>query len=62
MPESADDWLANAEEHPGSWWTDWHQWMAEKSGNQGKALVPGTSKSYPALYPAPGHYVLKRLA
>ena len=61
LPESADEWLANAEEKPGSWWTDWHQWLAEKSGNQTKALVPGKTKQYPALYPAPGEYVLKRL-
>ena len=61
MPENADEWLANAEEQPGSWWTDWHEWLAEKSGNQTKALVPGKTKQYPALYPAPGQYVLKRL-
>jgi polyhydroxyalkanoate synthase len=61
LPNDAEEWFSGATEHPGSWWTDWHSWLNQKSSKQTKALVPGAHKNYPALYPAPGQYVLKRL-
>src|SRR5690606_24049365 len=27
QPKSPDAWFAGATEHPGSWWTDWDQWL-----------------------------------
>jgi polyhydroxyalkanoate synthase len=52
MPESADDWLAGATRHEGSWWPTWTEWLAAK----------GSGKSVPAraiadgIEPAPGTY------
>lgn len=61
LPNDAEEWFSGATEHPGSWLSDWHAWLNQKSSKQTKALVPGAHKDYPALYPAPGKYVLKRL-
>jgi polyhydroxyalkanoate synthase subunit PhaC len=57
LPASADDWLAGATEHPGSWWPDWASWLKPHGG----ALVaapktPGGRKHKP-IEPAPGRYV-----
>lgn len=61
LPDDPEEWFNGATEHPGSWWTDWHAWLNQHSGKQTKALQPGKHKQYPALYPAPGQYVLRRL-
>ena len=53
---SPDDWKAGAEFHQGSWWPRWGAWLAERSGTQIKARVPGDS-GHPVLAPAPGLYV-----
>jgi len=34
LPPSAEDWLADAIEHPGSWWTDWSAWLVQFGGKQ----------------------------
>jgi polyhydroxyalkanoate synthase len=52
MPEGAEEWLATATRHEGSWWPHWTQWLARK----------GSGKSVPAravtdgIEPAPGSY------
>jgi polyhydroxyalkanoate synthase len=51
-----DDWLAEATEHPGSWWPYWHKWNAAKSGASVGARTPGDGKLAP-LEDAPGSYV-----
>jgi polyhydroxyalkanoate synthase len=51
-----DAWLPEAKEHPGSWWTDWDQWLAKQSGEQIAARQPGEGKLKP-LGEAPGEYV-----
>ena len=51
-----DAWLPTATEHPGSWWTDWDQWLAKLSGDQIPARQPGDGKLKP-LGDAPGTYV-----
>ncbi len=28
LPDSAEDWLAAATDHPGSWWPDWARWLS----------------------------------
>jgi polyhydroxyalkanoate synthase len=50
-----DAWLPDAKEHPGSWWIDWDQWLANLSGEQIPARQPG-GKLKP-LCDAPGEYV-----
>jgi len=34
LPENPDDWLAEAEQHPGSWWPHWVEWLAQYQGDQ----------------------------
>jgi len=58
FPRSQAEWLSGAQEHPGSWWTDWAQWL---KGNAGKQIPApkgyGNGKAYKAIEPAPGRYV-----
>ncbi|MEM8787585.1 MAG: class I poly(R)-hydroxyalkanoic acid synthase [Pseudomonadota bacterium] len=57
-PKSLEDWLAEAEETPGSWWVDWDAWLAAKSGRKVKARTPGAVLG--VREPAPGRYVKTR--
>ncbi|QOL19996.1 PHA/PHB synthase family protein [Candidatus Bodocaedibacter vickermanii] len=58
LTASADEWQAGAEEHAGSWWIHWHQWLSGLGGAKVAARSVG-SVEYPALSEAPGEYVLK---
>ena len=60
LVDEADTWLANAKQHPGSWWTDWQQWVEKHSGGKVAARVPGKG-GLKALEDAPGSYVSVRL-
>jgi polyhydroxyalkanoate synthase len=55
-----DAWLAATEPKPGSWWSDWADWLAA----QGGGLVPVPAMGAPGkglapLCPAPGTYVMQ---
>lgn len=52
----ADDWMAGATRHDGSWWPRWEAWLRKRSGKKVAARVPGDSSHKP-LAPAPGTYV-----
>ncbi|MBE7636960.1 class I poly(R)-hydroxyalkanoic acid synthase [Sneathiella sp. P13V-1] len=54
--ETADEWLADATEHPGSWWPHWHKWLSKKSGPKVDARDPEKGKLKP-IEDAPGSYV-----
>ena len=56
---SADEWMANATYHEGSWWPLWEAWLAKRSGKMVAAREPGDSE-HPTLAPAPGTYVRKK--
>lgn len=62
FPSGIDAWLQGADELPGSWWTDWMDWLAKSSGK--KVAAPkayGKARTaYKALEPAPGSYVKAR--
>jgi len=60
QPESAEDWLAGASEHAGSWWTHWANWYREHGGGEIAAPATVGSTRYPAGDPAPGRYVHQR--
>ncbi|MGZ6010827.1 MAG: hypothetical protein ACXWK0_03250, partial [Caulobacteraceae bacterium] len=52
----AEGWLSEAEEHPGSWWPHWVQWLSERSGDQVPARDPAKGKLKP-IEDAPGSFV-----
>ena len=57
--QTADKWLAGAQQREGSWWTAWQQWLADHSSPSVPAHpIPAQD----ALCDAPGTYVLKRYA
>jgi polyhydroxyalkanoate synthase len=58
-PAAADDWLAGAERHAGSWWTDWAAWAAQYGGGLVRAREVGAG-ALPAIEDAPGSYVRVR--
>ncbi len=53
MPERAEDWLAGAEKHQGSWWPIWDGWLS--AAGSGKRAAPRTPAN--PIEPAPGSYV-----
>ena len=57
LPASHDEWVKGAQEHPGSWWTDWSQWLKAQAGKQVAAPKTYGSRKYKAIEPAPGRYV-----
>jgi polyhydroxyalkanoate synthase len=59
-PEDPADWLERAEEHPGSWWPRWAEWLAAYKGGTRKAPARPGNRSHSALEPAPGRYVRER--
>ncbi|WP_187276540.1 alpha/beta fold hydrolase [Parahaliea maris] len=56
-PARHEDWLAGAEKQPGSWWLDWHDWLANRSGRKIRASKKLGGKGYAPIEPAPGLYV-----
>ncbi|MFI4987718.1 MAG: class I poly(R)-hydroxyalkanoic acid synthase, partial [Alphaproteobacteria bacterium] len=51
-----DEWLAGADQRPGSWWPEWAKWVAKHGGGKVKARVPGGGALKP-IEDAPGSYV-----
>ncbi|WP_342362013.1 class I poly(R)-hydroxyalkanoic acid synthase [Terrarubrum flagellatum] len=53
-----EDWVAQATEHPGSWWPHWLAWLRDQAPEtvDADARVPGAGK-LKALGDAPGDYV-----
>jgi hypothetical protein len=60
LPETADEWLASAQPHDGSWWNTWNAWVTQFAGDRVPARVPGEG-GLAALEDAPGSYAKKRL-
>jgi polyhydroxyalkanoate synthase len=60
LPRSAQDWFDAATEHPGSWWTDWAQWLAQQAGPDIAAPKKPGNARYKPIEPAPGRYVKVR--
>ncbi|GBD43192.1 Poly(3-hydroxyalkanoate) polymerase subunit PhaC [bacterium HR40] len=58
-PVDPDAFLARARWQPGSWWPDWAQWLARRSGARIPARDPETGR-LPPLGDAPGDYVRVR--
>ena len=61
FPGTLEEWMAGSTEYPGSWWTDWSEWL----GSHGGKLVAapkayGRARAYTAIEDAPGSYVLAK--
>jgi polyhydroxyalkanoate synthase len=59
LPDTLEDWIAAATEHPGSWWPDWAKWL----GGHSAGLVPARDPDggpLKAVEAAPGSYVLAK--
>jgi polyhydroxyalkanoate synthase len=57
-----DEWAAAATQKNGSWWVDWHDWLAGHS-SQVRVQPPAVgaaAKGYPPVADAPGTYVFQR--
>jgi polyhydroxyalkanoate synthase len=61
LPATQAEWLAGATEYPGSWWTDWSQWLATQAGKQVAAPRAYGKGKYKVLEAAPGRYVKARV-
>ena len=59
LRDTADEWLASAEKHPGSWWTDWSNWIAGFGGEKVPARIAGGRLKI--IEDAPGSYASLRL-
>jgi polyhydroxyalkanoate synthase len=53
------DWIKNAQEHKGSWWPDWRQWLQTIDPEEVPAREVGTA-ALPPIEDAPGSYVRVR--
>ena len=60
LPASAEEWFASAEQHPGSWWTDWQEWISNLNGQKVPARDPAKGK-LKVIEDAPGSFVKFRL-
>ena len=59
FPPNAEDWLASAQRHEGSWWPTWSEWLKPRSGEEVAARVVGAG-GIAAIEPAPGSYARVR--
>jgi polyhydroxyalkanoate synthase subunit PhaC len=53
------DWLNGAQEHKGSWWPNWREWLTGIDAEQVPARAVGTD-AMPPIEDAPGSYVRVR--
>ncbi len=61
LPATHAQWLERAQELPGSWWTDWSQWLQSHAGKPVAAPKRyGRGTKYQALEAAPGSYVQQK--
>jgi polyhydroxyalkanoate synthase subunit PhaC len=56
----SDQWLAQAKEVPGSWWSEWSAWAKPKAGKLIAARTKLGNAKYKPTERAPGSYVKER--
>lgn len=60
LQQPPEQWLADATLEPGSWWSDWRDWLLQHAGERVSPPTLGSS-DFPTLDNAPGRYVRVRL-
>lgn len=60
LPATHAAWMEGATEHPGSWWTDWSNWLDSHGGKRIPAPKTYGKAGFKPLMPAPGTYVLAK--
>jgi polyhydroxyalkanoate synthase subunit PhaC len=55
-----EDWVEKAEEHPGSWWPDWLEWLSAQAPERIAATKRKPGGRRKTLGDAPGEYVKVR--
>jgi polyhydroxyalkanoate synthase len=58
-PPDPREWSEASEHHEGSWWEDWTEWVATRSGER-VAPPPMGSRRHKPVGDAPGTYVLEK--
>lgn len=58
---STDEFLAGAQDHQGTWWDYWANWLGERAGAQGAAPKTLGNKTHQPLAASPGTYVHETL-
>ena len=56
LPDTVEEWMEKAVEHPGSWWPHWIEWLKPRSGKLVPARDPAKG-ALEAIEDAPGRYV-----
>ena len=59
-PDDAEAWLGSASKVKGSWWNDYVEWLAERTGPERNKPRRLGSAAFEPLCDAPGTYVLDR--
>lgn len=59
--QDPEQWLAGSEEHKGSWWLHWIEWLARHSGKKVPAPTALGSAAYVPIEAAPGRYVTEKV-
>lgn len=57
--KTPETWLKGAQQHEGSWWTDWNEWLKPMAGKEVEPRDP-TKGKLKAIEAAPGSYVKVR--
>lgn len=60
LPADPEAWFSGATSMPGSWWQDWDNWLAPKSGKKVAAPKTPGDKKYKTIEAAPGTYVKEK--
>ena len=59
-PADPEEWLAKANENPGSWWPEWRKWIKKYGGATVDARNPGDG-DLKTIEDAPGSYAATRI-
>jgi len=60
-PDDPQEWFSKAQEHQGSWWPLWSEWLGQHGGGSRKAPAKAGNAKYKPIEPAPGRYVKQRI-